>query len=339
MGALIKNGELRNYEIDYKRRDGRKISMLLNCSVARDRNEDITDIIFGAIDITERKLAEEDRKQFFPSEIKGLRILIVEGNPTNLLILQEMVSAWELLPTGVNNGFSALKELKLAMERGNPYRLIILDRNLPDMDGFEVAEKIKKNPDYADIPVILLPSDEGKDDRRRAKDMGISGILLKPVRRLKLYDSMMNTLWSIKKEEVPERRKVESSLKGNPLKILLSEDNLVNQKLAVKLLEKQGWEVMVAGNGKEAVELIERDGFDLVLMDVQMPEMDGIEATRVIREKEKCSGKHIPIIALTAHAMKKDRNACLEAGMDSYISKPIKVKELFEEIEKLMSGS
>nr|HID58921.1 response regulator [Desulfobacterales bacterium] len=276
----------------------------------------------------------EEKEEIIPPKIKNLRVLIVDDNSTNRLILRQMVSAWGLTPSQAEDGFSALK----ALEEGNTYQLILLDKVMPDMDGFEVAKKIREIPEYSNVPIILLSSVDEMGDRERAKELGISSILLKPVRRSKLYDTIVDVLGGpTEKREKPERSKIESRLKGKPLKILLAEDNLVNQKLAVRLLEKQGWQVTVANNGKEAVELVERNEFDLVLMDVQMPEMDGLEATKAIREKEKEKDKRVPIIALTAHAFEEDRKKCLSVGMDGYTTKPIKIQELFGIIEKIFA--
>ena len=214
--------------------------------------------------------------------------------------------------------------------------MILLDKNMPDIDGFEVAKKIRQIPEYASTPIMLLTSSEEKGYRQKAKELGISEFLLKPVRQSKLYDGILNALSVVsKKKAAPEKPKMESSLKGASLKILLAEDNLINQKMAKRILENQGWQVTVANNGKEAVEWIEKDGFDLVLMDIQMPEMDGLQATTEIRKREKDSGKHIPIIALTAHAFEEDKRTCLKTGMDAYTTKPIKIQELFGIIEDI----
>jgi PAS domain S-box-containing protein len=279
--------------------------------------------------------AKEKEKIIFP-DLKHLKVLIIDDNLTNRLILQDTTSIWGLLPSEASGGQSGLKELESAKQKGDPYQLILLDKNMPDLDGFEVTQKIKQIPEYADVPIIFLTSSEEKGDRQKAKELGISNFLLKPVNRSKLYDAIINSLAAEgKKKEKSEEQKIESLLKDKSLKILLAEDNLINQKMAVRLLEKQGWQVTVANNGKEAVELIGKNGFDLVLMDVQMPEMDGIEATAEIRNMEKTSGKHISIIALTANAFEEDKRKCLESGMDAYTTKPIKIKELFGIIEDM----
>ena len=279
-----------------------------------------------------------DKYDVVPGEIIHLRVLIVDDNSTNRLILREITSAWGFLPGEAESGSTALRELKQAKENGNPYQFILLDKNMPHMDGFETAERIKKLPEYTDLPIILLTSSEAKGDRKKANDIGISEVLLKPVRRSKLYDVIVSSIVGARKNKgLPEKQVAESSLKGKPLEILLAEDNLINQKLAVRLLEKQGWRVTVANNGKEAVDFSGRNGFDLILMDVQMPEMDGIEATKEIRKREQDTGRHTSIIALTAHAFEEDRKRCLAAGMDGYATKPIKVQQLFATMEETLN--
>ena len=276
---------------------------------------------------------EEKKEETVPMEVKHLRVLIIDDNATNRLILRETISFWGLLPAEAEDGLSALKALELVKQKGYLYQLILLDNNMLEMDGFETAERIKKLPGYADVPIVLLVSSEEKGDREKAKFFGISEVLLKPVARSKLYNCIVNTL-SKKKKEAPEKLTIESALKGKLLRVLLAEDNIINQKIAVKILEKQGWQVSVANNGKEAVEIFAKSEFDLILMDVQMPEMDGLEATMKIRKREQGSGKHIPIIALTAHAFEEDKKRCLATGMDRYATKPIKIQELFAVMEE-----
>ena len=278
----------------------------------------------------------EEKEEIVSREIKHLRVLIIDDNSTNRLILRETATIWNLLPAEASDGPSALKALELAKGEGNPYKLILLDKNMPEMDGFEVAEKIRQLPGYADVPILMLTSSEEKGDRQRAKEIGISNVLLKPVIRSKLYNSIVQALVvDRKKKEAPEKLTTESRLKGKSLKILLAEDNLINQKLAARLLEKQGWQVTIANNGKEAVVLSEKGKFDMILMDIQMPEMDGLEATEEIRKREETTDKHIPIIALTAHAFEEDKRKCLETGMNAYTTKPIRVQKLFAIIEDI----
>jgi CheY-like chemotaxis protein len=278
---------------------------------------------------TKRKLT----KKIIPQKIEGLRVLIVDDNPTNRFILQEIVNSWGMKHDEAETGPSALKKMEKAAERGFPYQLVLLDGQMPEMNGLEVAARIRAMGPYKDVPIILMTSAEGRGERELARSLGISHYLIKPIRQSKLYDTILESISGAEKRRTPEIPKLKTEKKLS-LNILLAEDNPINQKLAVSLLEKQGWKVTIANNGKEAVDLIEKDNFDLVLMDVQMPEMDGVEATKIIREREKKTGKHIPIIALTANAFKDDKKKCLDAGMDDYTSKPIKIQELFEIIEK-----
>jgi len=278
-------------------------------------------------------VVEKPEGETIPQGIKNLRVLVVDDNSTNCLILEEILSSWGFLPSIARDGASALKLIELSKQRGSLYQLILMDKKLPDIDGYEIAARIKENREYRDVPIILLSSSVEKGDKNRAKEVGISKTLIKPVRRSKLYDVIIRTLVGGKRVKEFVKNHIESSLKGKPLRILLAEDNIINQKLFVRLLEKQGWSVEVANNGKEAVDMVFKNGFDLILMDIQMPEMDGFEATKIIREKEKETGRHIPIVALTAHAFLEDKKMCLEAGMDAYTTKPIKIKALFRIIE------
>jgi len=278
-------------------------------------------------------MPEETKERAAVPELKGLRVLIVDDNATNRKILRETLTTWGCVPKEAEDGISATEELKKGHAEGAPFRLVLSDKNMPEMDGFELIEKIRKMEEYAGIPILILSSDRGVDDMKRAQELGVSEFLLKPVRRSRLYDSIAGALTKKAPGEAVKGRGVESALKGKELRILVAEDNLINQKLATRILEKQGWKPVIANNGKEAVELYEKGGFDLILMDVQMPEMDGIEATQRIRKIEESTGAHIPIVALTANAFEEDRKRCLAAGMDAYTTKPIRITELFGMIE------
>ncbi len=268
-------------------------------------------------------------------DLSGVQVLIVDDNATNRLVFHEMTSLWGLVPTEVADGKRALAEIKRAFESGRPYQLMLLDLQMPEMDGFEVAKRVKEGPFGSDVEIILLTSLGQKGDAERCRELGISGYLLKPVKQSDLLDGIMLAMGCPTKEKrtVITRFSIQDARRR--LKILLAEDNLVNQKLAVIMLEKRGHQVVVASNGKEAIEILDRERFDLILMDIQMPEMDGFEATQRIREKDEKEGGHVPIVAMTAHAMKGDREKCLAAGMDDYVPKPIKAEELFSVIERM----
>jgi signal transduction histidine kinase/CheY-like chemotaxis protein len=271
-------------------------------------------------------------------ELKGLPVLVVDDNETNRKILKEVLTNWGMKPTTVKDAFSALEVLEKAKERGESFSLVILDAHMPKMDGFQLAEIIKKKPELSKIPMIMLSSAGQRGDAAKCRKIGISAYLTKPVKQSDLLETILSVLGSPVEEKEETSLITKHSLRESRrrLNILLAEDNPVNQKLAVRILEKRGFAVKVVNNGKEAIEEWERGNFDLILMDVQMPEMDGLEATRIIREREKEKGTHIPIVAMTAHAMKGDRERCLNAGMDAYVSKPIKAKELLDTIEGLV---
>jgi CheY-like chemotaxis protein len=239
-------------------------------------------------------------------------------------------------PTAVESGRLALQALAQAKLSGDAFQLVLLDAQMPDMDGFRVVEKIKQDARLAKSVVIMLTSAGFRGDAARCRELGIQGYLTKPIKRSDLLEAIKVVLGSQAGAGANPSVVTVHSLRESRgrLKILLAEDNRVNQVLAVRLLEKRGHEVTVAKNGEEALEALDRQVFDLVLMDVQMPEMDGIQATAAIRKGEVNSGKHIPIIAMTAHAMAGDKERCLEAGMDEYITKPIRPEQLVEVLER-----
>jgi signal transduction histidine kinase/CheY-like chemotaxis protein len=269
--------------------------------------------------------------------LRGVRVLVVDDNATNRGILRRMLSNWGMLPTTVDGGAEALDVLLQGKLSGQPFSLVLLDVMMPEMDGFTLAERISVNPGLAGATVVMLSSARHQGDVERCHALGIAAYLTKPIKQSDLLDALLATLGD------PRRPATDVSLNSSPritpasqsLHMLLAEDNAVNQKLAVRLLEKRGHTVVVAGNGREAVAALERERFDIVLMDVQMPEMNGFEATAAIRKRDAQMGTHTPVIAMTAHAMKGDRERCLEAGMDNYVTKPLNVEELFRVIESL----
>jgi two-component system, sensor histidine kinase and response regulator len=270
-----------------------------------------------------------------PVNLQNLHVLVVDDNATNRRILQEVLTNWHMRPTVVDGGLAALAALEQAWHAGEPYALVLLDQMMPDMDGFMVAERIRQHPALLGHTVMMLSSADHRGDTVRCRELGVAAYLSKPIRQSVLWDAIVSALGTT---HVPESRlqsTVAYELGPCPrrMEILLAEDNTVNQKLAVRLLEKRGHAVTVAANGREAVEALERRQFDVVLMDVQMPELDGFEATALIRQKEAASGGHVPIIAMTAHALKEDRERCLAAGMDGYVSKPLQLERLLEAIE------
>jgi two-component system, sensor histidine kinase and response regulator len=264
--------------------------------------------------------------------LQGVKVLIVDDNATNRLILHNVVERWGMNPTSVSGGEQALAELSAAESANDAYGFILTDMHMPRMDGFGLVGHLKNSVQFATPTIMMLTSGGQRGDAARCEDLGIAAYLMKPVRKAELREAVIRVL-EAKQERMPVPLIPRYSLrdKGDLLKslyILLAEDNRVNQKIAIRLLEKRGHHVVLAGSGEEALKALSQRPFDLVLMDVHMPGMDGFEATLAIREKEKCTGLHQPIIAMTALAMKGDRERCLAAGMDGYISKPIDLKEL-----------
>ncbi|MBI4480945.1 MAG: response regulator [Acidobacteria bacterium] len=281
------------------------------------------------------------RRPVLPDAVNliDLPVLVVDDNATNRRILEEMLTKWGMRPTSVDSGFLALDTLQRAQAAGKIFPLILLDVHMPGMDGFQVAAGIQSNLSLGRSTIMMLTSATRPGDIARCKKLGVAAYLIKPIRRGELLEALLAVLGSEAGREdavrISSTRPANERRRG--IRILLAEDNPVNQTVALRLLEKQGHRVVLAGNGREALLVLAKappDGFDLILMDVQMPEMDGLKATAAIREKEKQTGQHIPIVAMTAHAMKGDRERCLEAGMDAYISKPIRAGELLELVEQ-----
>ncbi len=268
-----------------------------------------------------------------PSRVRGLRVLVVDDNATNRRILEEILLQWQMQPTVVESGALALEALERAWQSGEPFALILLDAVMPHMDGFALAERLQQHPDWVRAKVMLTSA--GAGSAARCRELGIAGHLSKPVKQADLWQAILSALGTPGPAAEPTQPAPRRPAEGRHLHVLLAEDNVVNQKLAVCLLEKQGCIVTVAVNGREALEMLQRQPFDLVLMDGQMPEMDGFEATAAIRQREQGTGNHLPIIAMTAFAMKGDRERCLAAGMDDYVSKPFKIAELTEAITRL----
>jgi signal transduction histidine kinase/CheY-like chemotaxis protein len=264
--------------------------------------------------------------------LAGVKVLIVDDNSTNLRILEAMARRWQMKPTAVDSGEKALQKLFGAKAAGGPYQLILTDMHMPGMDGFSLVRKIRENSEFSIATIMMLTSAGHRGDAERCKALGVAAYLLKPVRQTELRMAIAQALGT-RQQEGARPVITRFSVKGaqqpsTSLRVLVAEDNAVNQRLVVRLLEKRGHRIEVAGNGREALAALKKASFDLVLMDVQMPEMDGLEATAAIRQREKSEGTHQPVIALTAHAMKGDREKCMVAGMDGYLTKPIRPEEL-----------
>jgi two-component system sensor histidine kinase/response regulator len=267
----------------------------------------------------------------------GTRVLIVDDNATNRLILEEMLGNWRLRPFVAANVPDAMAMLRSAHAGGQRYELILTDANMPDVDGFTLVELVKQDAELSSTVIMMLTSGGRSGDIARCESLHVAAYLLKPVKQSELFDAIALALGISSPADAEEvAAAVTPSQCARSLRILLAEDSLVNQKLAVGLLEKYGHAVDVVADGRAALAVVESKCYDLVLMDIQMPEMDGLEATRAIRAREGQRGGHIPIVAMTAHAMKGDRERCLEAGMDGYVAKPIRAKELFDTIARVI---
>ena len=274
-----------------------------------------------------------------PEQLRDLHALIVDDNLTNRRVLHGMLTRWGMRPTSVEGGRAALQALEIAKSTGHPFPLILLDGQMPDMDGFALAEQIQKDPGLLAVTIMMLTSAGHLGDAARCRELGISAYLVKPIRQTELLDGICQVLNKVSTaKSIPLVTRHTLRENKHRSRVLLAEDNAVNRTLAVRLLEKLGYSVIAAGNGAEAVEAFENNLFDVVLMDIQMPVMDGFEATAVIRTKEKLTGGHIPIIAMTAHALKGDQERCISAGMDGYVSKPIRTSELFSTIESMLQN-
>ncbi len=277
-----------------------------------------------------------------PVNLQGVHILAVDDNATNRTILTKMLYGFGCRPHVVSGGGEALNALRQAHENADPFELVLLDMQMPGMDGVRTLREIKRDPQVGDVPVVILTSMGQRGDAARLKELGAAGYLLKPVRQQQLFDALMAVIGARRAHPAAAPRETPSGLvtrhtiserKRRATRVLLAEDNAVNQKLALILLTRAGYPVDAVNTGREAVEAVRQGRYNLILMDVQMPEMDGFEATRQIRALEGAE-RHTPIIAMTAHAMKGDRERCLAAGMDDYVSKPLDAEEFFEKLER-----
>jgi PAS domain S-box-containing protein len=275
-----------------------------------------------------------------PIQVHGLPVLVVDDNATNRRILQELLANWGMIPTLVESGGGALAALERARAAGEPFALVLLDAMMPEMDGFALAEQIggDSNPDAPTPTLMMLSSANRREDAARCRDLAVAAYLTKPVKQSTLLDAIMTALGSSAVAECHADAKTSLPATVGPhraLRLLLAEDNAVNQHLAVSLLERRGHQVVVTENGREALDALDEQSFDAVLMDVQMPEMDGFETTAAIRAKEAETGGYTWIVAMTAHALKGDKERCLEAGMDAYVTKPLRAQELYSVVEGL----
>jgi CheY-like chemotaxis protein len=282
------------------------------------------------------------------ADLHGRRVLLVDNNATNRLILQHQVMRWGMYSASADNGPQALAQLRAAAQRGVPYDLVILDMQIPGMDGLALARAIKADPAFTGLPLVMLTSVVQRGHGRQVQEAGIGAYLTKPVRQSQLYACLATVLGvALSPPEIPPapptvplvtRHSLAEDRGRTRPSILVAEDNVVNQKVAVRLLEKLGYRADVAANGQEAVAAMERLPYAAVLMDVQMPDMDGYAATAEIRRREGAA-RHTPIIAMTAHALAGEQEKCLAAGMDDYLSKPVQYADLQTTLHRWLTTS
>jgi two-component system, sensor histidine kinase and response regulator len=270
------------------------------------------------------------------TELAGMPVLVVDDNATNRWILGEILANWGMRPAVVDSGPAALRAMELAQKSDQPFPLVLLDYQMPGMNGLEVAERIRRTPDLPPTTLMLLSSVGQSAETERSRAVGLAASLVKPVRQSVLQAAILSALGEpakvAKPAPTPSRPSIE--IAARTARILLAEDNPINRRLVTAILEKRGHNVTTVGNGRDAVTAAAHDRFDVILMDLQMPEMDGFEATEAIRDAESRTEHRTRIIALTAHALKGDRDACLSAGMDAYLAKPVRTPELLSLIEQ-----
>ena len=271
-----------------------------------------------------------------PAELAGMPVLVIDDNATNRFVLCEMLRNWRMKPTAVESGSAGLAALRRAVDQGCPFPLVLLDAQMPDMDGFGVAQAIRRDPRLSRVIIMMVSSADQPGSAARCRQSGIDTYLVKPVRRSELLNSLLPALSRAHSPDSKAAAGVNKPLRASQrLRILVAEDNPVNQKVVLCMLQKLGHAPTLTADGAEAVAAVKREAFDLILMDVQMPEMNGFEATTCIRALEQEAGlPRLPIIAMTARAMKGDREKCLNAGMDDYISKPVQMDRLGEVLRK-----
>jgi CheY-like chemotaxis protein/signal transduction histidine kinase/HPt (histidine-containing phosphotransfer) domain-containing protein len=268
---------------------------------------------------------------------QGLPVLVIDDNATHRLVLREMLTPWGFEVTEAENGPAGLQELERARETSRPFRLILLDGIMPGMDSLAVARGIRAAGVPGDRIVLMLSSDQMHDGGSCCRELGITTQLVKPIKQLELFNGIKTVLGTVQEVKKEPERVIPAVTEGTGLRILLAEDNVAAQLVGKKILERIGHTVQVASNGIEVLQMLEEGEFALVLMDVEMPQMDGLEATRAIREREAASGQHIPILAVTAYATKEDQERCLEAGTDGYLSKPVGPEKLVAALERFLS--
>jgi two-component system sensor histidine kinase/response regulator len=271
--------------------------------------------------------------------LEGVRVMVVDDNGTNRRLLDELLHRWRMESASASGADAALELMRRSQREGRGFRIVLADAQMPDVNGFRLAEEIKQDPELESAIIMMLTSAGQRGDAARCRELGVAAYLTKPIRQAELRQAIERVLGMGQAPGQPAALVTRHSLRetGRRQRVLLAEDNPVNQLLAVRLLEKHGYQVATAADGRKALELLKKEQFDVALVDIQMPEMDGLELTAAVRALERQSGAHLPIIAMTAHATKGDRERFLGAGMDGYIAKPIQASGLIEQIEKAMA--
>jgi signal transduction histidine kinase/DNA-binding response OmpR family regulator len=288
----------------------------------------------------EKQTAPSATERVVPEHFRRLRVLVVDDNATNRKLLRMLLGSWGCKHTEVESGVGALAALRDAKRLGRPYNIALIDYQMPEMDGEVLSRAIKADATIADTPLVMLTSVGSIGEVSRMEQAGLAAYLTKPLKQSHLFDCIStvaatpHTPETLSKTRIITKHALEQMRERSKVRVLVAEDNPVNQKVASRTLDKLGFRCEIASNGVKALEALSNGGFDVVLMDCQMPEMDGFEATRRIRAHEAQTGKHVPIIAMTANAMSGDRELCLQAGMDDYIAKPFNPSELTAILER-----
>jgi PAS domain S-box-containing protein len=289
------------------------------------------------VEVTLGRAGHATKPRYETGKLAGMKVLVVDDSATNREIAVRLLQGWNMRPTAVADGEAAIAELD-RVSQADGYQLLLLDVRMPGADGFAVVEHLRAHPVSTAVPIMMLTSEGQRGDAARCRDLGVAAYLLKPFAQADLFDAIMNTLGLSEMRDAPLVTRHSIQQNKTCLRVLLAEDNAINQTLATRLLNKFGHEVEVAGNGLIAVDKWRAGGYDLILMDVDMPELNGYGATERIREAERSSGAHIPIIGLTAHAMQGAREECLRHGMDGFLTKPIDTEALWVELEGIKSS-
>jgi CheY-like chemotaxis protein len=284
--------------------------------------------------------AESEVSNDMHSALRGVTVLVVDDNPTSLQMLDQQLIACGAQSAAVSNAKDALSELRGSRARGYTFDVVLIDADMPELSGFDLAELLMKEPGFNSNIVMILSSAGDLGDAARCRTLGLEDRVIKPVSRAELVNALLHAMRKTSRQSMPPPPVEKPAVipqTADGLRVLLVEDNPINRKVAIQLLKKRGHTVTTATNGREALDTLEEIDWqvDVILMDVQMPEMDGYQATKVIREREIARGIHMPIVAMTAHALERDREECLAAGMDSYVSKPVQAHKLYDAIEEI----